>query len=72
MEGKLKITFEIVDNKDAEDCYSHFYQNRRGPVGEVHIYLMNVPEETFEKYADEEAEKYYAEEEKRKAEYELK
>jgi hypothetical protein len=27
-------------------------------MGDVHIYMMSIPEEVFEKYADEEAKKY--------------
>lgn len=58
MDGKLKITFEVKDNADAVECYSFFYKNRRSLIGEIHIYMMNISEETFVKYGDEAAAKY--------------
>jgi DNA polymerase III epsilon subunit-like protein len=33
-------------------------KNRKNEIGDIHVYMMNISEETYEKYADEEAKKY--------------
>jgi hypothetical protein len=56
--GKLKIMFTVETNEDAVACYEFFHKNRKSEVGDVHIYMVNIAEEVYEKYGDEEAKKY--------------
>jgi hypothetical protein len=50
--------FTVETNEDAVACYEFFHKNRKSEVGDVHIYMVNIAEEVYEKYGDEEAKKY--------------
>jgi hypothetical protein len=53
--------FDIQTNEEAIEIFSYFFKIRNGELGKIHTYIVNINEEIYEKYGDEEAKKYYDE-----------